>query len=425
MDVSIPRINKLQGTRQVPGDKSISHRALMIGAIADGNSELVSCSRAADPLSTLSCIKQLGIRVDDYEDKIIIHGCGRYGLNQSSSSLDAGNSGTTMRLLSGILAGQNFSSVLVGDSSLSQRPMKRIMDPLRLMGANIQGTINNTAPLAIEPAGKLHAIQYNLPVSSAQVKSAIIFAGLFADGKTTVIENNKTRDHTERMLGISSSIRNGCNAIEINPDIEIKGKKYFIPGDISAAAFIIASGLIVPGSNLKIINVGLNPTRKRIIDIFKLMGGHVNIEKEHIIEGEPVGDILVSYSDLKGNLELSGSEVVDLIDEIPILSVVALFADGSFKIKDAKELRTKEADRISAIVKNLRLLGCEAEEYEDGFGFESKKHYSGNIIPSYRDHRIAMAFGVAGLRIPNVTIQDTECIDISFPDFWNILFKNN
>lgn len=425
MDLSIPKINKLQGTRQVPGDKSISHRALMIGAIADGTSEILSCSRAADPLSTFSCIKQLGLHIEDYNDRILVHGRGRYGLQQSSSPLDAGNSGTTMRLFSGILSGQSFSSVLVGDTSLSKRPMKRIIDPLRLMGAKIHGTGIDTPPLAIDPAGKLNAIHYQLPVPSAQVKSAILFAGLYADGTTTIIENIKTRDHTERMLGINSFIRNDCNVIEVNSDLKIEEKKFFVPGDISAAAFIIASGLIVPGSNLKVINVGLNPTRNRILDIFKLMGGNIYIENERVIEGEPVGDLIVSYSDLKSNLELSGSEVVNLIDEIPILTVVAMFAEGSFRIKEAKELRTKETDRISAMVNNLRLLGCEVEEYEDGFAFENKKKYLSNILPTYKDHRIAMAFGVAGLRIPGITLQDTECVDISFPNFWKILLKNN
>jgi 3-phosphoshikimate 1-carboxyvinyltransferase len=425
MDLSISRTSKIQGTRQVPGDKSISHRALMIGAIADGTSEILSCSRAADPLSTLSCIRQLGLQIEDYNDKILIHGCGRLGLKQSSSPLHAGNSGTTIRLLSGILAGQNFSSILVGDSSLNQRPMKRIIDPLRLMGTQIHGTENDTAPLSIDAAGKLKAIRYNLPVPSAQVKSCLLFAGLYADGITNIIENTKTRDHTERMLGLNSFVRDGCNIIEVHPDIKIEGKRFFIPGDISAAAFILASGLIVPGSNLKILNVGLNPTRKRILDIFKLMGGNIHVDNERIIEGEPIGDLIVTYSELKSNIDLNGSKVVDLIDEIPILSVVAMFAEGSFSIHNASELRTKETDRISAMVHNLRLLGCEVDEYEDGFAFEGKKQYSGNILPSFNDHRIAMAFGVAGLRIPGVRIQNADCVDISFPNFWQELLSTN
>jgi 3-phosphoshikimate 1-carboxyvinyltransferase len=424
MNLTIPHINGFRGTLQVPGDKSISHRALLIGAIADGVSEIHSCSRAADPLSTLSCIKHLGIQVEDHGNYILLHGKGRRGLQEPSVPLNAGNSGTTMRLLSGILVGQKFCSVLLGDTSLCQRPMKRIIDPLRQMGANIHGTEQNTAPLYIEPVEQLHSMQYTLPVSSAQVKSALLFAGLFADSVTTVIEKSKSRDHTERMLGLQSETINGCNVVEVHAEMKIEGKKFFVPGDMSAAAFFLSAGLIVPGSNLTIQHIGLNPTRRRILDILKAMGGNIQIMNEQIIEGEPIGDLVVQYSELKSNLDLHGAEVVDLIDEIPILSVTALFAEGTFSIHDARELRAKETDRITAIVQNLRLLGCEVEEYEDGFAFEGKKKYSGAIIPSYDDHRIAMSFGIAGLKIPNITIENTECADISFPGFWQKLVSS-
>jgi 3-phosphoshikimate 1-carboxyvinyltransferase len=424
MNLPIPQTNGFLGQLQVPGDKSISHRALLIGAIADGVSEVRSCSRAADPLSTLSCIQQLGIQVEDQGDQILIHGKGRRRLCKSSAPLDAGNSGTTMRLLSGILVGQKFHSVLLGDSSLCQRPMKRIIDPLRHMGANIHGTERNTAPLEIEPIDQLHSIQYTLPIPSAQVKSAILFAGLFADGVTTVIETSKTRDHSERMLGLQSETKNGFHVIEVHSGVKIEGKKFFVPGDMSAAAFFLSAGMLVPESNLTIQNVGLNPTRRRILDIFKAMGGKIQIENEQTIEGEPVGDLVVQYSKLKSNLDLRGAEVVDLIDEIPILSVTALFADGTFSIHDARELRAKETDRITALVQNLRLLGCDVEEYEDGFAFEGNKKYLGTRIPSYGDHRIAMSFGVAGLKIPNTTIENTECADISFPGFWQQLVSS-
>ncbi len=302
--------------------------------------------------------------------------------------------------------------------------MKRIIEPLRQMGANIFGTETNTAPLFIEPVEKLHSIYYTLPIPSAQVKSALIFAGLFADGLTTIIENSKTRDHTERMLALRSATENGCNIIEVQSDMKIDGKKFFVPGDMSAAAFFLSAGLIVPESNLTIQNVGLNPTRRGILDIFKTMGGNIQIENERIIEGEPVGDLVVRYSELKSNIDLRGAEVVDLIDEIPILSITALFAKGSFSIHDARELRMKETDRIYAIVNNLRLLGCDVEEYEDGFAFEGGGKYSGTFIPSYDDHRIAMSFGVAGLRIPNITIENTDCADISFPGFWQKLISS-
>jgi 3-phosphoshikimate 1-carboxyvinyltransferase len=424
MNLTIPQINGFQGTIQVPGDKSISHRALLIGAIAEGVSEIRSCSDAADPLSTLSCIKQLGIQIEEYDNCILLHGKGRRGLQEPSAPLNAGNSGTTMRLLSGILVGQNFHSVLLGDSSLCRRPMKRIIDPLQQMGANIHGTEKNTAPLSIEPVERLHSIQYTLPVPSAQVKSALLFAGLFADRLTTIIENSKTRDHTERMLGLRSVTKNGCNIVEVHSDMKIEGKKFFVPGDISAAAFFLSAALIVPGSHLTIQNVGLNPSRRRILDIFKSMGGNIQIKNEQIIEGEPICDLVVSYSELKSNLDLRGAEVVDLIDEIPILAVTALFAEGTFSIHNARELRAKETDRISAIVNNLRLLDCEVEEYDDGFAFEGKKKYLGTIIPSYNDHRIAMSFGIAGLKIPNITIENTECADISFPGFWQKLISS-
>ena len=424
MNLRIPQKKRFQGSVQVPGDKSISHRALMIGAIADGVSEIQSCSRAADPMSTLSCVQQLGIHVEDRGKYFLLHGNGRRALLPPSAPLDAGNSGTTMRLLSGILVGQNFPSVVTGDSSLCQRPMQRIIDPLRQMGAKIHGTDKCTAPLSIEPVNQLNAIHYTLPIPSAQVKSAVLFAGLFTDNITTVIENSKTRDHTERMLGLSSEMKNGCNIVTVHPDMKIEGKKFFVPGDMSAAAFFLSAGMIVPGSLLTIQHVGLNPTRRRILDIFKAMGGNIQIENEQMIEGEPIGDLVVRYSELKSNLDLRGAEVVDLIDEIPILSVTALFADGTFSIHDARELRTKETDRIDAIVKNLRLLECVVEEYEDGFAFEGKKNYSGTVIPSYGDHRIAMAFGIAGLIIPDITIDNIECADISFPGFWEKLLSS-
>ena len=423
MNLTIPQLNALHGIMQIPGDKSISHRALLIGAIADGISEIHSCSNAADPLSTRSCIKQLGIHIEESDNHSIVVGKGRRGLHEPSTPLDAGNSGTTIRLLSGILTGQNFHSVVLGDSSLCQRPMKRIIDPLRQMGAHIHGTENNTAPLFIEPVERLHSIHYTLPVPSAQVKSALLFAGLFADGVTSVHESSITRDHTERMLGLHSTMQNGYHIVEVNSEMTIEGKMFYVPGDMSAAAFFLSAGMIVPGSHITIQNVGLNPTRRRILDIFRSMGGNIQIENEQTREGEPIGDLVVRYSDLKSNLDLSGSEVVDLIDEIPILSVTALFAEGTLRIHDARELRAKETDRISAMVHNLRLLGCDVEEYEDGFAFEGKKKYSGAFIPSYGDHRIAMSFGIAGLKIPNITIENTECADISFPGFWEKLLS--
>lgn len=422
MDISIPEIHGISGMRRIPGDKSISHRALMIGAIANGTTEINACSRAADPLSTLSCIRQLGIQVDEQSRALTVHGRGLRGFRRSPEPLDAGNSGTTIRLLSGILVGQHFPSVLSGDSSLSQRPMKRILEPLHKMGAKIAGTDKNTAPLRIEPAEHLCAITYDLPVPSAQVKSAILLAGLYADGITTIREPIRSRDHTERMLGLRTSADNG-GIIEVSPDTRIEGKKFFVPGDISAAAFLVSAAMLVRNSELKILDVGINPTRKRILEIFQSMGGSIQIENERTVGGEPLADLLVRSSDLRSNLNLRATEVVDLIDEIPILAVTALFADGSFIIHDARELRTKETDRISALVHNLRALGCTVEEYEDGFAFEGNKTLAGTRLKSFGDHRIAMAFGVAGLRIPQTTIEDADCVNISFPGFWDSLLN--
>jgi 3-phosphoshikimate 1-carboxyvinyltransferase len=292
------------------------------------------------------------------------------------------------------------------------------------MGANIHGTEHNTAPLHVEPVNQVHAIQYTLPILSAQVKSSVLFAGLFADGITTVTETSKTRDHTERMLGLHSEIKDGSNTVIVRPDMKIDGKKFFIPGDMSAAAFFLSAGMIVPDSHLIIQHVGLNPTRRRILDVFKEMGGNIRILNEQIVEGEPIGDLEVRSSVLKSDLDLHGADVVDLIDEIPILAATALFAEGTLCVHDARELRAKETDRIAAMVHNLRLLGCDVEEYEDGFAFEGNKQYSGARVPSYGDHRIAMSFGIAGLKIPNITVADTECADISFPGFWQKLFSS-
>lgn len=421
MNFIVPQIEHIQGIKTVPGDKSISHRALMIAAISKGTTEITNCSKAIDPLSTLSCIKQLGIKVEEGEEKTLVFGKGRYGFERSDLPLDAGNSGTTMRLLSGLLVGQKFSSMITGDSSLNKRPMKRIIEPLRLMGANIRGTNQDTAPLVIEPCEKLKAISYQLPIPTAQVKSCIIFAGLYADGTTKIFEKVKTRDHTERMLGLKSYSQNNMNVIEVEKNILLDGKRFFVPGDISSAAFLIASALLLKRSTIVIKDVGLNPTRNRVIDIFRRMGGNIIIENEKVIEGEPIGDIKVAYSELKSNIELDGEDVAELIDEIPILAVTSMFAEGTFSVRKATELRAKETDRISAIVNNIRLLGGNIEEYQDGFILEGKKEYFPNLLKTYGDHRIAMAFGVAGFCIKGIELDDAECVNISFPNFWQLV----
>jgi 3-phosphoshikimate 1-carboxyvinyltransferase len=343
-------------------------------------------------------------------------------LRKPDKQLDAGNSGTTIRLLTGILAGQPFVSTIAGDASLNRRPMRRIIEPLTAMGARVEASEDFTPPLTIYGRPSLRAVEYRMPVASAQVKSALLFAGLFADGITRIIEPIPTRDHTERMLGL--------NVIDSPPGkvIEVRGKKaihpsrFSIPGDLSSAVFLVAAALLVPGSELRLVNIGLNPTRTRVLDILRSIGGDIGISNERTVNAEPVGDILVHSSALKGSIDLRGNVVAELIDEIPILAVTAAFGDVSFAVRDASELRLKESDRIRATVANLRRLHLDVEEYEDGFAFQAKKALIGSEFESYGDHRIAMAFGIAGICVPTgALVRDSECVDISFPGFWEKL----
>ncbi len=424
MDQKIKPVKKIYGTVSVPGDKSISHRALMIAALADGVSEVRGFSQAADPNSTLACLQALGVECKHDEELLRIAGKGLRGLRQPAMALDAGNSGTTMRLLSGILAGQNFYSILIGDESLNQRPMKRILDPLSRMGARIETTEKFTAPMKIYGAFPLKPIDYDMPITSAQVKSAILFAGLNADGQTTVREKVLTRDHTERMLGLNTVRANGSFITTVQGGMHIAPKQFVVPGDISSAAFLIGAGLVVPDSDLIIQNIGLNPTRTHVLDIFRSLGGNIEILDERLIGGEAIGDMRVRRSNLSGSLTLNGALVAELIDEIPILAITVAASKGTFSLRDATDLRHKESDRISVLVKNLRAMEVNVEEYPDGFAFESKNPLIGAKIDSVKDHRIAMAFAVAGLVAQGETVvADADCVDISFPGFWQILSK--
>ncbi len=412
----------LNGTAEIPGDKSISHRALMISAIGEGRSEITGLSKAADPESTRNCLNKLGVRIEQQGEKVVIVGKGLKGLTAPSGILDAGNSGTTMRLLSGILAGQSFASEITGDDSLRHRPMKRLMDPLRQMGADISGSSGDTAPLRIKPVKQLRAVQYQMQQPSAQVKSALLFAGLFSDGVTTVTEPVPTRDHTERMLGLISHFDRKIVRVEVRGGMKIEPRQFSVPGDISAAAFFISAALLVPNSELRIRNVGLNPTRTAVLEVFLQMGGTIIVENKRDVAGEPIGDLIIRSSDLHTGFELNGSRVAELIDEIPILAVTAAFAPGVFSVRDAKELRVKETDRITAIVTNLRSLGVQVEEYDDGFSFEGGNSVPGKRLQGFGDHRIAMAFAIAGLRAEGeMEIEGAECADISFPEFWDTL----
>ncbi len=416
---TISKAKFLRGDISVPGDKSISHRTVMIGAISEGVTEISGFLKAADPLSTISCFQSLGIDHKFDNEKLYIYGKGLNGLKQSPTTLDAGNSGTTIRLITGILAGQKFFTKISGDQYLVKRPMKRIIDPLIKMGAHISATEKFTAPLTIQSVETLSAIDYELPIASAQVKSAILFAGLYANGTTRVIEHESLRDHTERMLNLTSEKNNGKTIISINGGMKLYAKQFVVPSDPSSAAFFIVAALIVPNSEIKIINVGMNPTRIGFLSVLKQLGANILIENERTIGGEPLADIIVKSSTLKSNCVLEGDIIPNIIDEIPILSIAAANAVGKFEVRDAQDLRNKETDRIAAICFNLRKMGLDVEEYKNGFAFESKKDLLSSEFDSFGDHRIAMAFGIGSLALSGESkLKNSECVSISFPTFW-------
>lgn len=422
MDKVLSPAQSLHGIITVPGDKSISHRSVLIGALSEGTSEIEGFLDAADPLSTLSCINALGIKHAFVNKTLLLYGRGLFGLQPSSSVLDAGNSGTTIRLLSGILSGQPFASSISGDQYLTRRPMKRIIDPLEKMGAHITSSPECTAPLHIQGRYPLTPIDYELPVASAQVKSAVLLAGLYAEGETRVIESKPSRDHTERMLHLSKKLENGKTITSVTSGKKFRGDKYLVPGDPSSAAFFIVAGLIVPHSEILIRNVGLNPTRTGFIDVLLAMNADIIIENKRTIGGEPVGDIIVRTSELRNGRTLEGDIIPNIIDEIPILSIAGMFAQGLFCIRGAKDLRNKESDRIHSMCTNIRLTGIDVEEFDDGFAFESKNNLFQAEFDSFDDHRIAMAFGIASLVLKGETkIKNAECVSISFPAFWELL----
>lgn len=422
MDKRVTKSKGLRGTVRVPGDKSISHRALMISALAKGQSEIAGLLDAADPASTRTCLSTLGIGFEWKGELLCVQGRGLKGLQSPKTVLDASNSGTTIRLLSGILAGQPFSSTITGDDSLRSRPMRRIIEPLSLMGARFASTPGGTAPLTILGSFPLLPIEYRMPISSAQVKSAILLAGLFADGTTRVTERAATRDHTERMLGLKTTRSTEGHIVEIEGRREIEAGTFQVPGDISSAAFMISAALIIPNSEIRIRDVGLNPTRTRILDFYRSLGASILTTNERIVTGEPIGDLLVKSTELQGNVWLDDNAVAELIDEIPIIAVTLAVSGAGLTVRGAADLRAKESDRIRAIVANLRCLGLDVEEYPDGFAFQSKKALIHARCDSFGDHRIAMAFGVAGLALSGETIiENAECVEISFPAFWRLL----
>lgn len=418
MNITIKPKQSINGVFNVPGDKSISHRAVMFASISEGTTQIDGFLMGDDCLATIRCFKQLGIDIEIINDKVIVHGKGLHGLTAPLNVLDVGNSGTTLRLISGLLVAQKFSSEITGDASIQKRPMDRISIPLSQMGANISGKY---CPIKIK-GSKLKAINYTLPVASAQVKSAILLAGLYADGDTTVIEPAPTRNHTEIMLNyLGANIEKKDSAITCHNIKQLYAKNILVPSDISSAAYFIVAGLILPNSEVLINNVGINFTRTGIITALKNMGANINILNERNICGDYVADISVKTSKLKG-ITIEGEIIPRLIDEIPILAVVACFADGKTIIKDASELKVKESNRISTITTELNKMGANIIETDDGMIIEGKCKLKGSTVESYNDHRIAMSLAIAGLASTEETIiNNADCVNISFPNFYKYI----
>lgn len=418
MNLTIEKLKPFQAVIRVPGDKSISHRSAMIGSIANGITTVENFLPGEDCLSTVNCMRQLGVEIEAISPTSLrIHGRGLRGLIEAGDYLDVGNSGTTIRLLSGLLAGQNFFSVLTGDASIRRRPMARVAIPLREMGAQIWGRDGDRlAPLAIK-GGQLKAIDYQSPVASAQVKSAVLLAGLYADGETSVTEPALSRDHTERMLaGFGGNIKVEGLTAAVKPG-ELTGQQVVVPGDISSAAFFLAAAAIIPGSRITVQDMGLNPTRTGILDVLTAMGAKITVINERIISGEILGDVSVESDGLKG-VEIGGDLIPRLIDEIPVLAVAGAMAEGQTVIRDAGELKVKESNRLQAIATELTRFGADIRETEDGLLIKGAKKYQGAVCESYHDHRIAMACTLMGLVAAGTTVvKNPECINISFPGF--------
>ena len=410
----------LRGEITVPGDKSISHRAVMLGALASGTTHITGFLMGEDCLSTIDCFRKMGVSIDVSDKEVVVEGVGLHGLTAPKSELYTGNSGTTTRLLSGILAGQSFTSTMNGDASIQKRPMGRVMKPLREMGASIEGKNDNFCPLTLFPS-ELHGIEYRLPVASAQLKSAILLAGLYAEGQTTVIEPAPSRDHTERMFrALGVEIETNGNVITLEPPEDLHAVDIAVPADISSAAFFLVAGAIVPGSELTIRNVGVNPTRTGILDVLRSMGADIT-ESNFRDDAEPVCDLTVRYSRLHGT-EIGGAIIPRLIDELPVIAVAAAFAEGETVIRDAQELKVKESNRIASMVAELTKAGVDVEETDDGMIIRGGNPVHGGQINSYLDHRIAMAFSIAALAAEgNTEIQDGQCVDVSYPSFFTEL----
>jgi 3-phosphoshikimate 1-carboxyvinyltransferase len=415
---------QISGRLQLPGDKSISHRAALISALASGRSEIANFSTARDCASTVACLRELGVSIEQNSQKLIIAGTRK--LVAPCRPLDCGNSGSTLRILTGVLAGHDLTAELIGDESLSSRPMRRIIEPLELMGAKIEST-GGKAPLKVHGSANLTPITYKLPVASAQVKSAILFAGLNATGRTTVIETSPSRDHTERLFnGFGVPVKSDDLSVSIEGPAHLTGGAITIPGDISSASYFVDASILLAGSDLTIERVGLNPTRAAFLDVLTLWGADISVTDIESERNEPFGTIKVrggvNRSASEQERTLSGSMIPALIDELPLLAVVGSQIDGGIQIRDARELRLKESDRLATTAANLRAMGAEVEEFDDGLAVAGPTKLRGTLVDSHLDHRIAMAFSVAALLATGETqIAGSECVAISFPEFFSLL----
>lgn len=419
--MNFQKVNTLRGEVTIPGDKSISHRAVMFGSLAEGTTEVTNFLQGADCLSTIEAFRKMGIEIENTPEKILIHGRGLHGLAAPSSVLDMGNSGTTTRLISGILAGQTFESTLTGDASIQKRPMRRIMEPLSMMGAKVVSINDNgCAPLRITGA-PLHGIHYHSKVASAQVKSAVLLAGLYADGETLVTEPSLSRNHTEIMLRtFGAELTSEDKTAKVCPEPRLQGQQIHVPGDISSAAYFIAAGLLVPGAEILIKNVGINPTRDGILRVAEEMGGNITLLNENY-DGEPTADILVKHSHLHG-VVIEGDIIPTLIDELPVINIMAACAEGTTVIRNASELKVKESNRIDVMVQYLGAMGCDITGTDDGMVIVGGRPLHGTQIDSHLDHRIAMSFAIASLIAEGETkIKGSDVVNISYPDFYRDL----
>lgn len=427
--MKISKATRLSGRPDIPGDKSISHRAAMLASIANGTSRISNFAESADCLSTLSCLRSFGVAIEREGTEVVIHGVGKRGFDKPETVLDCGNSGTTMRLLSGLLAGQKFETALAGDSSLNRRPMGRIAEPLRLMGAQIEMS-DGHAPLAIVGFNPLIPIDYRLPVASAQIKSCVLLAGLYGSGKTSVIEPIPTRDHTERMLRsfgviVDEEYVDQAKKISVSGDSELSATDIRVPSDISSAAFFMVAAGCLPGSSVELPDIGINPTRSGILEILRRFGIEAEVIERSDPGSEPTATLFVSGNsrlrDITGSNRIDGPIIANLIDEIPILAVLGTQLDGGLEIRDARELRVKETDRIAAVAENLRRINADVEEFEDGLRV-GRSQLKGSVVDSFGDHRISMAFAIAGLFAEGETeIIGAECAAVSFPGFFDTL----